>query len=104
MNKGTPQFIAGDAQEEKSMIDSNSLYVTDENGAEKRMVILFTFDDPEGKKQYVVFQDPQGDADEVFASGYTDAGDLIPIESEEEWNMVEEVIGAFSQTEEETED
>ena len=26
------------------MLDSNSLYVTDENGNEKRMTILFTFE------------------------------------------------------------
>ena len=40
------------------MLDSNSLYVKDENGNEKRMTILFTFDNEVTKKQYVVFQDP----------------------------------------------
>lgn len=86
------------------MIDSNSLYVVDENGEEKRMVILFTFDDPNTGKQYVVFQDPQGAEEEVFASAYNDEGELIPIETDDEWNMVEEVIGAFATDEEETED
>lgn len=36
------------------MLDSNSLYVKDENGNEKRMTILFTFDNEVTKKQYVV--------------------------------------------------
>ena len=30
------------------MLDSNSLYVTDENGNEVKMTILFTFDAPDG--------------------------------------------------------
>lgn len=86
------------------MIDSNSLYVTDENGNEKRMVILFTFDAPDGEKQYVVFQDPEGNEEEVFASAYTDQGELVPIETDEEWEMIDEVVGAFLDTEEEMED
>ena len=40
------------------MLDSNSLYVTDELGNEKRMEILFTFEDEEHGKKYVVFADP----------------------------------------------
>lgn len=92
------------ADKEKNMIDSNSLYVVDENGEEKRMVILFTFDGPDGQTQYVVFQDPESDTGEVFASAYTDDGQLVPIETEEEWDMVEEVINAFAATEDEMED
>lgn len=77
------------------MLDSNSLYVKDENGNEKRMTILFTFDNEVTKKQYVVFQDPEQDEDEVFASAYDENGQLLPIETEEEWEMVEEVINTF---------
>lgn len=40
------------------MLDSNSLYVYDEDGNEKKMIILFTFDSDETGCQYVVFQDP----------------------------------------------
>ena len=85
------------------MMDSNSMYVTDENGNEKRTTILFTFDNDETKKQYVVYQDPEGDQSEVMASAYTDDGRLIPIESEEEWDMVEEVINTFFGDEEDAE-
>lgn len=77
------------------MLDSNSLYVKDENGNEKRMTILFTFDNEVTKKQYVVFQDPELDEDEVYASAYDENGQLLPIETDEEWEMVEEVINTF---------
>ena len=77
------------------MLDSNSLYVKDENGNEKRMTILFTFDNEVTKKQYVVFQDPEQDEDEVYASAYDENGQLLPIETDEVWEMVEEVINTF---------
>lgn len=82
------------------MLDSNSLYVYDEDGNEKKMTILFTFDSDETGCQYVVFQDPDNDEGEVFASRYDDNGQLIPIESEAEWEMVEEVINTFVEDEE----
>ena len=82
------------------MLDSNSLYVTDELGNEERMEILFTFEDEEHGKKYVVFADPDVESEEVFASAYDDAGNLLPVESDEEWAMIEEVILAFQEDEE----
>lgn len=82
------------------MLETNSLFVKDEDGSEKEMEILFTFEDEERKKNYVVFCDPNADDEEVFASVYDDEGNLLPIESEAEWNMVEEVLGAFQEEEE----
>lgn len=82
------------------MLDSNCLYVKDENGNEKKMTILFTFDSDETGCQYVVFQDQDLDEGEVYASRYDDKGQLIPIETEAEWEMVEEVINTFVEDEE----
>ena len=82
------------------MLESNTLYVHDENGKEMQMEILFTFENEEKSKKYVVFADPQDESGEVYASAYDDAGNLLPIETDEEWSMVEEVLGAFSQDEE----
>lgn len=82
------------------MLDSNCLYITDENGNEKRMIILFTFDSDDFNSKYVVYQDPDGDNDEVFAAKYNDEGELFPIESDEEWEMVEEVVNTFAEDEE----
>ncbi|MBE6107777.1 MAG: DUF1292 domain-containing protein [Erysipelotrichaceae bacterium] len=78
------------------MIDSNKMIVKDENGQEKEMEILFTFESDELNAQYVVFTDPQDEEGEVFASRYNDEGELEPIETEAEWEMIEEVVGAFS--------
>lgn len=82
------------------MLESNSLFVTDENGKEVEMEILFTFDDEGRSKKYVVFCDPKDENGEVFASCYDDEGNLLPIETDEEWTMVEEVLGAFGEDEE----
>lgn len=82
------------------MLETNSIFVTDEHGNEKRMEILFTFDDEASKKHYVVFVDPEEESDEVFASAYDEDGNLLPVESDSEWQMIEEVIGAFQQDEE----
>ena len=64
------------------------------------MEILFTFEDEEHGKKYVVFADPDVESEEVFASAYDDAGNLLPVESDEEWAMIEEVILAFQEDEE----
>ncbi|MCF0258669.1 MAG: DUF1292 domain-containing protein [Erysipelotrichaceae bacterium] len=87
------------------MLDSNSLYIKDENGEDKKMTILFTFDSDDFKKQYVVFEDPENPG-EVYATQYTDQGELIPIpeENKEEWEMVEEVINTFLTDEEDVDD
>lgn len=84
------------------MLETNSLFVKDEDGNEKEMEILFTFEDEERKKNYVVFCDPNAEDDEVFASVYDAEGNLLPVESDAEWTMIEEVLGAFQ--EEETDD
>lgn len=81
-------------------MDSKSLFVKDENGNEVEMEILFTFEDDSKGKKYVVFVDPQGDEEEVYASAYDDEGNLLPVESDEEWSMIEEVLGAFAEEEE----
>lgn len=82
------------------MITSTSLFVQDEHGNEQEMEILFTFDDDSRNKKYVVFKHP-GEDEEVFASIYDEAGNLLPIETQEEWDMIEEVIGAFEDEENE---
>ena len=77
------------------MLETNTMFVTDESGNEKEMEILFTFEDEEKGRKYVVFADPEDEGEEVFASAYDDEGNLMPVETDEEWQMIEEVIGAF---------
>lgn len=85
------------------MLETNSLFVRDEDGKEKEMEILFTFEDEERKKNYVIFCDPNAEDEEVFASVYDDEGNLLPVETESEWTMIEEVLGAFQEEEEQDE-
>ena len=82
------------------MITSTSLFVQDEHGNEQEMEILFTFEDDSRNKKYVVFKHP-GEDSEVFASIYDEVGNLLPIETQEEWDMIEEIIGAFEDEESE---
>ena len=81
------------------MLETNTMFVTDESGNEKEMEILFTFEDEEKGRKYVVFADPEDEGEEVFASAYDDEGNLMPVETDEDWQMIEEVIGAFQEDE-----
>ncbi|MDF2945588.1 MAG: hypothetical protein K0S51_267 [Bacillales bacterium] len=87
--------------------------LVDENGNETLCEILFTFDSEEFKKSYVVYypvgsEDEEGEI-EIHASSFTPAedgtdGELQPIETDEEWDMVEEMINTFFDEEEEGEE
>ena len=95
--------------------EMNRLTVVDEEGQEIECEILFTFDSDEYKKDYVVYM-PIGDEyvdeegyPEIHVSSYTtdedgDGGGLEPIEDEAEWDMVEEVVASFLESEEEEND
>ena len=47
-----------------------------------------------------MIQDPDLDQGDVYASRYDAEGNLLPIETDEEWDMVEEVINTFAEDEE----
>ncbi len=80
-------------------MDVEKIQVIDDDGNELEFEVLFTFENDEIGKKYVVFADPQDESGEVYASAYDEAGNLLPIETDAEWSMVEEVLGAFSQDE-----
>lgn len=84
-------------------------YVTiiDEEGNEELYQILFTFDSEDFGKSYVLLY-PAGSSedDDVELQAYSfkeneegGAGDLLPIETEEEWDMIEEVLATFMEDE-----
>ena len=56
------------------MLESNKILITEEDGTETEMEILFTFDDDSRSKSYVLFTDPKDEEGEVFACSYTDEG------------------------------
>ena len=94
------------------MIDENHLTVVDENGQEILCEILFTFDSEEYGKDYVVysplateFEDEDEDGlRDIHVSSYApsedgEGGSLKPIEDEQEWVMIEEVVNTFLEDE-----
>ncbi|WP_027107606.1 DUF1292 domain-containing protein [Lacticigenium naphthae] len=83
--------------------------IVNEQGDEELYEILFTFDSVDYEKSYVlVFPASSSEGDEVeleaFSYQETDGGlegTLSPIESDEEWDMIEEVLNTFIEEEEE---
>ena len=80
------------------MEEKNTFTVLDENGKEVTCEVLFTFDSEETKKSYIVYTDNTTDDDgnvRVYASIYNPdqpESDLIPIESEAEWKIIETIL------------
>ena len=79
-------------------MNDNKIYITDDNGVEREMNILFTFD--MNGKNYVVVYEGEND-EELFALQYDEDGNLYVVEDEEELEMVQEVIDAFDGVEDE---
>lgn len=86
--------------------DDNRIVIPDENGDEHLFEILFTFDVDSTGNSYMVLA-PEGSSEdeeeevEVHAFRFEDeAGEdlsLFPIETEEEWDMVEELLNTFTE-------
>lgn len=81
----------------------NNITVVDENGNEQLCEILFTFDSEEFNKSYVLYypiSDNEDDEIEIHASSFVPSennedGELSPIETDEEWDMIEEMLNTF---------
>ncbi len=89
--------------------DKEYITLIDDEGNEELYEILLTFESDEFEKSYVLLY-PAGASDEdevdLFAFSYEDSdegleGQLGDIETDEEWDMIEEVLGAFMADEEE---
>ncbi len=78
--------------------NKNTIKVYDENGNEVICDILFTFDNEETKKSYIVYTDNSKDAEgkiQVYASIY-DPKDpkmkLEEIKTEKEWKVIDTIL------------
>ena len=93
------------------MEKEKQLTFIDEEGNEILCEILFTFESEEFNKSYVLFY-PIADADgediEVMAAAYSPTengeGELLPIETDEEWDLIEDVLAQFDESEEDDHD
>ena len=79
----------------------NKIYITNDNGKEIEMNILFTFD-MEDKNYVVVYENNK--EDDLFAFEYDEDGNLLMIEDEEVLEKVQEVIDAFDGIDNEEDD
>lgn len=77
----------------------DTLILTDELGNELVARIILTFESEEFKKSYVVYQFVDDEEEEFHAASFNpddeDEGQLGQIESDEEWDLVEEVLESF---------
>ena len=76
-------------------MDTNTIQVIDDNGNTIEYQVLFTFDSDETGKKYVLYYNANDEEPQVYSSIYDDEGNLYPIETPEEWDMVEEVFNSF---------
>ena len=85
------------------MDEKNTFTVLDENGKEVICEVLFTFDSEETKKNYIVYTDNTTDEEgnvRVYASIFdpkAENTELIPIESEREWKIVETILESIQE-------
>ena len=85
-------------------MDTNKFVVTDENGVEIEMEILFTFQLDNDERNFVLYTNPADDSGEVIAAIYDEYGKLSQIEAEDDWAMVEEVFNSFIEEQEGNDD
>ena len=89
------------------MENEKQLIFVDEDGNEVLCNILFTFDSEEFNKSYVLFTPVTSEEEEqidVAAASYVQGedgtvGELFAIESDEEWQMIEDVLASFDEDE-----
>ncbi len=83
-------------------MEDNKFFITDEDGKQIEYEIIFTFKSPVTNKDYVIYKLPE-EEEEVLAAIYVEQNDgegtLLEIESEEEFQMVEEVLASFYEEE-----
>ena len=82
--------------------EQRNITIVDENGNEQLCEVIHTFDSEEFGKSYVLYsiigaeEDDEGQI-EIFASAFTPSengedGELEPIETEAEWDLIEDVL------------
>ncbi|GGB28722.1 DUF1292 domain-containing protein [Virgibacillus dakarensis] len=88
--------------------EKERIIIPDENGEEHLFEVLFTFDVDQTNQSYIAVvpvEQKDDDEVEVYAFRYeekdTDENDLslFPIDSDEEWDMVEEMLNTLADEE-----
>ena len=85
------------------MNDKNSFTIFNDEGKEIKCDVLFTFDSEETGKSYVVYTDNTLDENKnikAYAAIYDpneEDKNLIPIESEKEWKIIETILESIQE-------
>lgn len=87
------------------MKEKNTFTVINNEGKEVLCDVLFTFDSDETGKSYVVYTDNTKDQTgniQVYASIFnpdddSDATELLPIETEKEWKVIETILESLQE-------
>ncbi|WP_188206242.1 DUF1292 domain-containing protein [Alkalibacillus aidingensis] len=91
------------------MSEKERIIIPDESGEEHLFDVLFTFDADHTEKSYLVAvpaEQAEEEEVEVFAFRYEETNEdeddltLYQIDTEEEWEMVEEMLATFTEEEE----
>ena len=89
------------------MLDkSGKIIIKNDKGEEIECDVLFTFDNNETNKSYIVYTDNTKDElgnIKVYANTYNEddeEGILGNIETEEEWNIIEQIFSSINDKEE----
>lgn len=81
----------------------NTIILEDEKGNEEQFRVVLTFTHPTTNANYVVVEKENSEDDTVFAYRYDEENNLYPIENDEEWALVEEVLDSFNELDDEEE-
>ncbi|EMG28559.1 hypothetical protein X560_0650 [Listeria fleischmannii 1991] len=89
--------------------EQNFITIVNEEGVEEQFEILFNFDSEEFEKSYVLYFPAGAGEDEeieILASSYIQdedgkEGQLMPVETDDEWDMIEEILATFLADEDE---
>ena len=92
-------------------MDKNNVFtVVNDEGKEIECEVLFTFESEETKKSYIVYtdntKDDQGNV-KVYASIYDPNGEkseLLPVETEREWKIIETILESIQEESEKNEE
>ncbi|MFU0792000.1 DUF1292 domain-containing protein [Virgibacillus proomii] len=86
--------------------EKERIIIPDENGEEHLFEVLFTFDVDENHQSYIAVtpvEQSEEEEVEVYAFRYEEKDEddlsLFPIESDEEWEMVEEMLSTLADQE-----
>ncbi|MEK3981113.1 DUF1292 domain-containing protein [Psychrobacillus sp. FSL K6-2836] len=82
-----------------------NITIVDESGNEQLCNVLFTFESDEFGKSYVLYypigaEEDENEEIEIHASSFVpnedgEDGELLPVESDAEWDMIEEMLSTF---------